>query len=78
MEKYNEVPAHALQISTDKAIPLTMIIAENKNNPTSTVIMVNPNLDISCVFMTSKDTLRSTNAESLPAKMADEEAKLQI
>ena len=78
MEKYNEVPAYSMEISVDKPIPLMMIITENKNNPTSTVIMVNPNLSVSCIFMTGKDALRPTEAESLPAKTFDEEMKLGV
>jgi len=78
MEKYNEVPAYTMQISVDRPLPLFMIITENKNNPTSTIILGNPNLNMSCIFMTAKDTLLSTEAESLPAKMFDEEKKLGI
>jgi len=78
MEKYNEVPAYTMQISVDRPLPLFMIITENKNNPTSTIILGNPNLNMSCIFMTAKDTLLSTEAESLPAKIFDEEKKLGI
>ena len=67
MEKYNEVPAYTMEISVDHPLPLAMIITENKNNPSSTVILANPNLNMSCIFMTSKDSLLATEAESLPA-----------
>ena len=73
MEKYNEVPAYTMQISVNKPLPLFMIITENKNNPSSTIILGNPNLNMSCVFMTAKDSLLATEAESLPAKQPVEE-----
>ena len=72
MEKYNEVPAYTMSISVDHPLPLAMIITENKNNPSSTVILANPNLGMSCIFMTSKDSLLATEAESLPAKQPEE------
>ena len=79
MEKYNEVPAYTMQISVDHPLPLAMIITENKNNPSSTIILANPNLDMSCIFMTSKDSLLATEAESLPAKQpSDEDSKLGV
>ena len=79
MEKYNEVPAYTMQISVDHPLPLAMIITENKNNPSSTVILANPNLGMSCIFMTSKDSLLATEAESLPAKQpSDEDPKLGV
>jgi len=78
MEKYNEVPAYTMSISVDRPTPLGMIITENKNNPSSTIIIVNPNLGVSCIFMTSKDVMLSTEAESLPAKEFDEEVKVGV
>ena len=79
MEKYNEVPAYTMQISVDHPLPLAMIITENKNNPSSTIILANPNLGMSCIFMTSKDSLLATEAESLPAKQpSDEDSKLGV
>ena len=72
MEKYNEVPAYTIEISVDRPLPLAMIITENKNNPTSTIILANPNFNMSCIFMTAKDTLLGTEAESLPAKQPEE------
>ncbi len=72
MEKYNEVPAYTMQISVDKPLPLGMIITENKNNPSSTIILANPNLGVSCIFMTAKDSLLATEAESLPAKLPED------
>jgi len=79
MEKYNEVPAYTMQISVDHPLPLAMIITENKNNPSSTVILANPNLGMSCIFMTAKDSLLATEAESLPAKQpSDKDSKLGV
>ena len=78
MEKYNEVPAYTMEITVDRPLPIYMVITENKNNPTSTIILGNPNLNMSCIFMTAKDTLLPTEAESLPAKTFDEEKKLGI
>ena len=73
MEKYNEVPAYTMEITVDRPLPLFMIITENKNNPTSTIILGNPNLNMSCIFMTGKDFLLPTEADSLPAKQPSEE-----
>ena len=73
MEKYNEVPAYTMEITVDRPLPLFMIITENKNNPSSTIILGNPNLNMSCIFMTAKDSLVPTEAKSLPAKQPSEE-----
>ena len=79
MEKYNEVPAYTMQISVDHPLPLAMIITEHKNNPSSTVLLANPNLGVSCIFMTAKDSLLATEAKSLPAKQpSDEDSKLGV
>ena len=72
MEKYNEVPAYTMEITVDRPLPLAMIITENKNNPTSTVILANPNLGVSCIFMTA------TEAQSLPAKQPDPEEQPKL
>ena len=78
MEKYNEVPAYTMEISVDRPLPLFMIITENKNNPSSTIILGNPNLNVSCIFMTAKDSLLPTEAESLPTKQPDPEEKPKL
>ena len=78
MEKYNEVPAYTMEITVDRPLPLFMIITENKNNPSSTIILGNPNLNMSCIFMTAKDKLLPTNAESLPAKQPNPEEKPKL
>ena len=73
MEKYNEVPAYTMEITVDRPLPLIMIITEIKNNPSSTSILGNPILNMSCIFMTAKDSLTPTEAKSLPAKQPSEE-----
>jgi len=78
MEKYNEVPAYTMEISVDHPLPLGMVITENKNNPSSTIILANPNLGMSCIFMTAKDALLATEAQSLPAKQPDSEEKPKL
>ena len=78
LEKYNEVPAYTMEITVDRPLPLYMIITENKNNPTSTVILANPNLGVSCIFMTAKDALMATEAQSLPAKQPDPEEQPKL
>ncbi len=82
LEKYNEVPKYTMRLTVDSPKPVFMVITENKNNGggsgTSTVLMVNPNLNISCVFYTAKDTLKDTGAKSLPEKMPLEDGKLDV
>ena len=75
LEKYNEVPKYTMQLTVDSPKPILMIVTENENNPSSTVLLVNPNLNISCVFYTAKDTLKDTGAKSLPEKMPLEDGK---
>lgn len=78
MQKYNEVPAYTMEITVDRPLPLFMIITENKNNPSSTIILGNPNLNMSCIFMTAKDALLPTEAKSLPAKQPNPEEKPKL
>ena len=78
MQKYNEVPAYTMEITVDRPLPLFMIITENKNNPSSTIILGNPNLNMSCIFMTAKDALLPTESESLPAKQPNPEEKPKL
>tara|TARA_Y100000590_G_scaffold433742_1_gene551133 strand:- start:226 stop:600 length:375 start_codon:yes stop_codon:yes gene_type:complete len=78
LEKYNEVPKYTMQLTVDSPKPILMIVTENENNPSSTVLLVNPNLNISCVFYTAKDTLKDTGAKSLPEKMPLEDGKFDV
>tara|TARA_Y100000590_G_scaffold436492_1_gene557103 strand:- start:238 stop:621 length:384 start_codon:yes stop_codon:yes gene_type:complete len=78
LEQYNEVPKYTMQLTVDSPKPILMIVTENENNPSSTVLLVNPNLDLSCVFYTAKDTLKDTGAKSLPEKMPLEDGKFDV
>jgi hypothetical protein len=64
LRDWNEKPTHAL----DVAPVAIMYITENKNNPSSSVILVNKGQNQTCLFWTSPDYLRTIEAESLPAK----------
>ena len=68
LESYNEKPVHAMDISTVSGLNIQMYITENKNNPTSTVLLHNQNVDKTCIFWSAKDYLRTLEVESLPAK----------
>ena len=68
LESYNEKPVHAMDISTVSGLNIQMYITENKNNPTSTVLLHNKNVDKTCIFWSARDYLRTLEVESLPAK----------
>ena len=65
---YNEKPVHAMDISTVTGLNIQMYITENKNNPSSTVLLHNQNVDKTCIFWSAKDYIRTLETESLPAK----------
>ena len=65
---YNEKPVHAMDISTQTGLNIQMYITENKNNPSSTVLLHNQNVDKTCIFWSAKDYIRTVETESLPAK----------
>ena len=65
---YNEKPVHAMDISTTSGLNIQMYITENKNNPSSTVLLHNQNVDKTCIFWSAKDTIKTIETESLPAK----------
>ena len=67
LESYNEKPVHAMDISTISGLNIQMYITENKNNPTSTVLMHNQNVNKTCIFWSAQDYLRTLEVESLPA-----------
>ena len=75
LEGYNEKPVHAMDISTISGLNIQMYITENKNNPTSTVLLHNQNVNKTCIFWSAKDYLRTLEVESLPAKMPEVETK---
>lgn len=73
MDNYNEVPRYSMEIKVQTGYPVGLIITENQNNGSdgqgsSTILMVNANLGMSCVFFTAQDVLEDNEAESLPAK----------
>ena len=68
LEGYNEKPVHAMDISTISGLNIQMYITENKNNPTSTVLLHNQSVDKTCIFWSARDYLRTLEVESLPAK----------
>lgn len=72
LEGYNEKPVHGMDISTDSGLNIQMYITENKNNPSSTVLLHNQNVDKACIFWSAKDTIKTIETESLPAKNPEE------
>ena len=68
LEGYNEKPVHAMDISTSSGLNIQMYITENKNNPSSTVLLHNQNVNKTCIFWSAKDYIRTIETESLPAK----------
>ena len=73
LESYNEKPVHAMDISTVSGLNIQMYITENKNNPTSTVLLHNQNVNKTCIFWSAQDYLRTLEVESLPAKTPTKE-----
>ena len=73
LDGYNEKPVHGMDISTDSGLNIQMYITENKNNPSSTVLLHNQNVDKTCIFWSAKDYMRTIETESLPAKTPEEE-----
>lgn len=67
-DNYNEQVRYSMEISVDSGYPVGLLITENSNNPSSSILMVNSNLNMSCIFYTSKDVLKDAGGESLPAK----------
>ena len=69
LDSYNEKPVHAMDISTRSGLKIQMYITENRNNPSSTVLMHNHNINKTCVFWSANDYMRTIETESLPAKI---------
>ena len=76
IEGYNEKPVHAMDISTISGLNIQMYITENKNNPTSTVLLHNQSVDKTCIFWSARDYLRTLEVESLPAKTPMDEENI--
>ena len=68
LDSYNEKPVHAMDISTSSGLNIQMYVTENKNNPSSTVLLHNQNVNKTCIFWSAKDTIKTLETESLPAK----------
>jgi len=69
LDSYNEKPVHAMDISTPSGLNIQMYITENRNNPSSTVLMHNHNINKTCIFWSANDYIRTIETESLPAKL---------
>ena len=77
-ERVNEIPKYMMRLKTQRQESLTMIIMENKNNPSATVLLVNPNLDVTCIFFTADDYLHQSEARDLPAKQIENDQKIEL
>jgi hypothetical protein len=78
LDDYNEKPVHAIDLSSaTTSVNIQLYVTENKNNPSSTFILHNNNVNQSCIFWAAEDYLRTLETESLPAKKPDEEIKLE-
>ena len=75
LDGYNEKPVHGMDISTSSGLNIQMYITENKNNPSSTVLLHNQNVNKTCIFWSAKDYIRTVETESLPAKQPIESEK---
>ena len=70
LDDYNEKPVHAIDLSsTNNSVNIQLYVTENKNNPSSTFILHNNNVNQSCIFWAAEDYLRTLETESLPAKV---------
>ena len=77
-ERTNEIPKYMMELSVQGPERLIMIIMENKNNPSSTVLMVNQHLDVTCIFFTANDYLHKSEQEDMPAKKIEKDDKISI
>ena len=68
LDNYNEKPIHAMDLSSQSGSDMQMYITENRNNPSSTLLLHNIKGDKTCIFWTAEDYLRTIETESLPAK----------
>ena len=77
-ERANEIPKYMMELSVQGPERLIMIITENKNNPSATVLMVNQHLDVTCIFFTANDYLHKSEQEDMPAKKIEKDDKISI
>ena len=77
-ERTNEIPKYMMELSVQGPERLIMIIMENKNNPSATVLMVNQHLDVTCIFFTANDYLHKSEQEDMPAKKIEKDDKISI
>jgi hypothetical protein len=68
LDSYNEKPVHAMDVSTPSGLNIQMYITENRNNPSSTILMHNQSVNKTCIFWSANDYMRTIETESLPAK----------
>ena len=68
LDNYNEKPIHAMDLSSQSGSDMQMYITENRNNPSSTLLLHNRKGDKTCIFWSAEDYLRTIETESLPAK----------
>ena len=72
LDDYNEKPVHAMDLSSQGGTNIQMYITENKNNPSSSLLLHNRKVDKTCIFWTAEDYLRTVETESLPAKKPED------
>ena len=77
-ERTNEIPKYMMELSVQGPERLIMIIMENKNNPSATVLMVNQHLEVTCIFFTANDYLHKSEQEDMPAKKIEKDDKISI
>jgi hypothetical protein len=72
LNSYNERPVHAMDLRSQGGVDIQMYITENKNNPSSSLLLHNRTVNQTCIFWTAEDTLKTIETESLPAKKPEE------
>jgi len=72
LDGYNERPVHAMNLRSQGGVDIQMYITENRNNPSSSLLLHNRTVNQTCIFWTAEDTLKTIETESLPAKKPEE------
>ena len=67
LKEYAEQPIHALNLNLGQT-SIQMYITENRNNPSSSVMLYSNGANQTCLFWAAEDFLRTIPRESLPAK----------